>query len=107
MSSVSRETLSFYSERNALTKISICAHGQEPGRVAHVAAGILEGEPSSGSMAAPTSSGSSQGTRGYGGHVLADVAVPTVLGCDYHFHGLKEEEIKGQASQVISFLKTT
>lgn len=71
--------------------------------------GAWEGEPSSGSMAAPNSSGSSQGTRGYGGHVLADVAVPTVLGCDdhFHFHNLMEEEIKGQASQVISFLKTT
>ena len=69
--------------------------------------GAWEGEPSLGSMAAPTHSGSSQGTRGYGGQVSADVAVPTVLGCDYHFHNLTEEGIKGQASQVISFLKTT
>lgn len=37
----------------------------------------------------------------------ADIAAPAVLGPNYSFHNLTVEGIKGQASQVISFLKTT
>ena len=73
--------------------------------MALVATGSLGSEPLSGGVAAPTTQGPlrEQGRDGACGS--ADVAVPTILGCNSCFHNLTEEGIQGQASQVISFLK--